>query len=110
LETKPYVLDGKVTCWIDDFETHIGSLLPSSNFDSDLATFSNTDEGKSAKQGGILGYIDGELKFSGIMSLAVGETNQAAEDMQETLDPWIEYIQEIKDTSLIGFNNPIYSS
>ena len=75
--TKDIILDGKVECWIEDFELWLkfaGSrTFPSIELESDLAKFSKSFLGQTHFYKNYIGLIDGKLKFTMIRALSQGK-------------------------------------
>lgn len=113
-----FVLDKKVTCWIDDFKTFLTTApktnpvatWASTNFLVELKEFLETDKGKSHLNNDLIGFWDDKLHFSMIKALGVGKLRQPYDDMEEALTPWEDYVEKINTASGTGFNNAIWTS
>lgn len=97
LKTQSFVLDGDVTCWLEDLRTQVGAVpfdtSAIANFDAEIATFAASTPGKNAMRDGLMGYLDNKLKFMMIKTLATGEAYQPYSIMEKVLNPWEDWLE-----------------
>ena len=110
LRTKnEIVLDGKVECWIEDFETWLTAgngtgSFPSASLNSDLDLFVKSNDGAPYFYKNYIGLIDGKLKFTMIRALSQGISRAPHKDLNPIYEKWIDEIDSINKASSTGLN------
>ena len=106
------MLDSTVDCWIDAFETWLGSgggttIFPSLTLNLDIALFIQTDIGSHYFFNNQIGFIGGELKFTMIKSLSQGIAYSPYKEINPVYESWMAEMEKVNAASGVGLNKGI---
>ena len=112
LKSSRLVLNGQVTCWIQDFldTQNGGNTIPQSSFYTQLEAYINTTTGQDQYNEDLIGYISGQLKFIRIKALSPESPDQGYEDINPIYEDWEDLKNLYNSGSGQGINKAYQSA
>ena len=106
------VLDSKVECWIEDFESWLSGgggsgSFPSTSIISDLSLYIQTAKGLEYFYKNYIGLIDNKLKFTMIRATSQGVPNSPNKYLKPIYENWVSEMESINKNSDLGLNEGI---
>ena len=112
LKSSRLVLNGQVTCWIQDFldTQNGGNTIPQSNFYTQLEAYINTTTGQDQYNEDLIGYISGQLKFIRIKALSPESPDKGYEGIKAVYENWENLMNFYNSESGHGINKAYQSA